>query len=67
MTWLPNQLQAVMQNMVDVWEQWKGSDGKGGLGKRCEEVMELLWVQRETLRKEVERYCQERKVDVKAA
>ncbi|KAH6682853.1 indoleamine 2,3-dioxygenase gamma type [Halenospora varia] len=57
-TWLPNQLQAVMQSMVDVWE----GSGKG-LGMGCEEVMERLYVQRETLRKEVEKYCQERKVE----
>jgi indoleamine 2,3-dioxygenase len=47
-----------MQAMVDVWE---GSDKR--LGKACEEAMDLLYVQRETLRKEVEKYCQERKVD----
>jgi len=51
-----------MQAMVDVWE---GSDKK--LGKTCEEVMDLLYVQKETLSKEVEKYCQERKVDVKKA
>ncbi len=62
MTWLPNQLQAVMQGMVDVWE---GSGGK--LGKNCEEVMDLLYMQRETLRKEVEKYCQERNVDASKA
>ena len=61
-TWLPNQLQAVMQAMVEVYE------GAGrSLGKECEEVMELLYVQQETLTKEVEKYCQERNVDVKAA
>lgn len=58
-TWLPNQLQAVMQAMVDVWE----GSGKD-LGKQCEEAMEHLYVQRETLKKEVEKYCQERGVDV---
>lgn len=57
-TWLPNQLQAVMEAMVEVWEK----NGKGGLGKRCETVMENLYVQRETLRKEVEKYCKERGV-----
>ena len=62
MTWLPNQLQAVMQAMVDVYE---GAGRK--LGKECEEVMESLFVQKETLRKEVEKYCQERNVDVKSA
>jgi indoleamine 2,3-dioxygenase len=61
-TWLPNQLQAVMQAMVDVWE----GSGKR-LGKSCEEVMDLLYVQRETLRKEVEKYCQERNVDTSKA
>lgn len=61
-TWLPNQLQAVMQAMVDVWE----GSGKR-LGKSCEEVMDLLYVQRETLRKEVEKYCQERNVDASKA
>jgi indoleamine 2,3-dioxygenase len=54
-TWLPNQLQAVMQAMVDVWE----GSGKN-LGQGCEKVMDQLYVQRETLRKEVEKYCQER-------
>ena len=57
-TWLPNQLQAVMEAMVELWEK----NGKGGLGKRCETVMENLYVQRETLRKEVEKYCKERGV-----
>ena len=57
MTWLPNQLQAVMQAMVDVYE----SSGKN-LGKECEEVMEHLYIQKETLRKEVDKYCKERKV-----
>jgi len=58
-TWLPNQLQAVMAAMVDVWE------GSGrALGKTCREVMEGLYVQRETLMKEVEKYCNERNVDV---
>ena len=59
-TWLPNQLQAVMQAMVDVWE---GS--QKGLGKRCEEVMDLLYIQKDTLAKEVEKYCKERNVEVK--
>lgn len=51
-----------MQAMVDVYE---GSGKK--LGKDCDEVMEHLYVQRETLRKEVEKYCQERGVEVKSA
>lgn len=59
MTWLPNQLQAVMQAMADVWE----GSGKT-LGRECEEVMDLLYVQGETLKKEVEKYCKERNVEV---
>jgi indoleamine 2,3-dioxygenase len=46
--------------MVDVWE---GSGKK--LGNGCEEVMDLLYVQKDTLRKEVEKYCKERNVEVK--
>lgn len=61
-TWLPNQLQAVMQAMVEVWE------GSGrNLGRTCREVMEGVFVQRETLNKEVEKYCKERNVDVSKA
>lgn len=57
-TWLPNQLQAVLKAMIDVYEGSRGS-----LGSRCEEVMEVVYLQQETLRKEVEKYCQEREVD----
>lgn len=56
-TWLPNQLQAVMQTMVDIWD---GSEKN--FGARCEEVMERVYLQKETLAKEVEKYCKERKV-----
>jgi len=59
-TWLPNQLQAVLNAMVDVWE----GSGKQGLGKKCEEVMEFAIQQKEILTKEVEKYCAERNVDV---
>lgn len=61
MTWLPNQLMAVMDAMVKVWDAF---DGKG-LGKEVEDVMEALLVQKATLEKEVEKYCQERGVQVK--
>ena len=44
--------------MVEVWE---GS--VRDLGKECEAVMEVVILQKETLRKEVEKYCQERKVE----
>lgn len=59
MTWLQNQLQAVMQATVDIWE---GSGKK--LGKNCV-VMDLLYVQNETLAEEVDNYCQERNVEAK--
>lgn len=59
-TWLPNQLKAVLDAMSQVWE------GSGGaLGKTCEDVMESARAQRETLEKEVEKYCQERHVEIK--
>jgi indoleamine 2,3-dioxygenase len=48
-----------MQAMADVWE----GSGKT-LGRECEEVMDLLYVQGETLKKEVEKYCKERNVEV---
>ena len=51
-----------MHAMVEVYE----GAGKQ-LGKECEEVMEVLYVQKETLAKEVEKYCQERNVDGKSA
>ena len=60
MTWLPNQLQAVLQGMIDVWE---GSDKN--LGGECKDVMEAVLLQQDTLRKEVEKYCKERNVEVK--
>jgi indoleamine 2,3-dioxygenase len=55
-TWLPNQLLAVMEEMVRIWE---GAD-KDLEG--CEDLMERTIVQRETLRKEVEKYSKERGV-----
>jgi indoleamine 2,3-dioxygenase len=58
-TWLPNQLIAVMDEMVRVWE---GADKDL---KDCEDIMDKAVVQRDTLMKEVEKYCKERGVDVK--
>lgn len=55
-TWLPNQLLAVMDEMVNVWE---GAD-RGLEG--CEDLMERAIIQRETLKKEVEKYSKERGV-----
>lgn len=59
-TWLPNQLQAVLDAMVEVWE-----DSGKNLGRECEKVMYVAVQQKETLAKEVEKYCKERNVDLK--
>lgn len=58
-TWLPNQLEAVLEEMANVYEDTKGEDG---LGRTAEDVMEAALRQRNTLRKEVDRYCTERGV-----
>lgn len=58
-TWLPNQLEAVLEEMVNVYEGTKGDDG---LGRTAEDVMEAALRQRNTLRKEVDKYCAERGV-----
>ncbi|KAK4153920.1 hypothetical protein C8A00DRAFT_33320 [Chaetomidium leptoderma] len=57
-TWLPNQLSAVMDEMVNVYE------GVGGnLGEDVEGIMDLVGRQREMLRKEVRKFCEERGVE----
>lgn len=60
-TWLPNQLAAVMDEMVHVYEA-AGSSG-GGLGEEVERIMDLVGRQREMLRKEVRKFCEERGVE----
>ncbi len=60
-TWLPNQLFAVTDAMTEVYEAY-GKDLPG-----CEDIMEAMERQRETLKKEVEKYCKERNVDAKDA
>ena len=59
-TWLPNQLEAVLAEMVHIDEVSKKDSP--GLGKVCEAVMEGAVRQQETLRKEVDKYCAERGV-----
>jgi indoleamine 2,3-dioxygenase len=59
-TWLPNQLRAVLDEMSAVYDSCGGAGG--GLGRGCEEMMDLVGRQREMLLKEVERYCEERGV-----
>jgi indoleamine 2,3-dioxygenase len=59
-TWLPNQLQAVLKGMTDIYE----ANGSGAsLGTEVEEVMAATYAQRDTLTKEVAKYCEERNVN----
>ncbi|KID87799.1 indoleamine 2,3-dioxygenase-like protein [Metarhizium guizhouense ARSEF 977] len=60
-TWLPNQLEAVLAEMANI-NEIAGKDDPRGLGKTCEDVMDAALRQRETLRKEVDKYCAERGV-----
>ncbi|KAI1823840.1 indoleamine 2,3-dioxygenase-like protein [Xylaria intraflava] len=65
-TWLPNQLKAVMDEMVEIYDSVGGQSGGGDLDEQCRDIMDLVYRQRETLRKEVEKYCQERGVSMAA-
>lgn len=60
-TWLPNQLQAVMEEMVNLYGDLTKSSGSS-LGEEVEDIMEMVTRQRETLRKEVAKFCEERGV-----
>ncbi|KAM4057617.1 indoleamine 2,3-dioxygenase [Hirsutella rhossiliensis] len=60
-TWLPNQLEAVLADMADINDVARRDDARG-LGRTCDDVMEAAMRQRETLRKEVDKYCAERGV-----
>ena len=60
-TWLPNQLLAVMDLMCEVWNGIDLSE-KDGLGKNVFEMMGSVQDQRVKLGKEVEKWCQERGV-----
>ncbi|SPQ22179.1 25c17615-e5a0-4c16-87f5-f8559e7bbac7 [Thermothielavioides terrestris] len=60
-TWLPNQLGAVMDEMVRLHDAVGGSSG--GLGAEVAAIMDLVGRQREMLRKEVRKFCQERGVE----
>ncbi|ORY14380.1 indoleamine 2,3-dioxygenase gamma type [Clohesyomyces aquaticus] len=59
-TWLPNQLQAVMAQMVDASMHCQKMHG-------VSDIMDVVKHQRETLKKEVEKYCGERGVTPIAA
>ncbi|KAM5443076.1 putative indoleamine 2,3-dioxygenase [Microsporum ferrugineum] len=58
-TWLPNQLEAVLDDMIQVHAAAL-EDDPTGLGKTCDNIMEVVLRQKETLKKEVEKYCAER-------
>lgn len=55
MQWLPNQLGAVLAQMVETFEFCKSVSG-------ASDIMEVANQQRETLDKEVAKYCGERGV-----
>ncbi|KGQ05146.1 Indoleamine 2,3-dioxygenase 1 [Beauveria bassiana D1-5] len=59
-TWLPNQLFAVLDEMAVIHKTGQ-EDGKG-LGATAEDVMDAALRQRDTLQKEVDKYCAERGV-----
>ncbi|KAH6655748.1 indoleamine 2,3-dioxygenase-like protein [Truncatella angustata] len=59
-TWLPNQLSAVMDDMAEFHDAVGGN--AGNLGNECQDIMELVHRQRDTLRKEVQKFCTERGV-----
>ena len=61
MTWLPNQLFAVMDLMSTVWDGIADAD-KETQPKFVSEMMANVGDQRVRLSREVERWCQERGV-----
>ncbi|TGO30751.1 hypothetical protein BPAE_0003g00350 [Botrytis paeoniae] len=67
-TWLPNQLGAVLSEMTRIWKE-VGNEGEG-MGEEKEnvkDVMEAVIRQKEQLEKEVEKYCKERGVNTAAS
>lgn len=71
--WLPNQLSAVMELMISIYDRYLAPkegvtivNGQEDLiashRKQVEPMMELVRDQKEKLAKEVERWCQERGV-----
>lgn len=67
-TWLPNQLQAVLREMQNVYAAATGTTAgevpasKTKLGEDVDDMMEMAIRQSATLAKEVARYCEERGV-----
>ncbi|KAL0942453.1 Indoleamine 2,3-dioxygenase 1 [Colletotrichum truncatum] len=66
-TWLPNQLEAVLQEMENLYESVGGREGEWDLGEELRDVMDLVSRQKQTLRKEVAKYCAERGVNPHAS
>ncbi|KAI2624286.1 indoleamine 2,3-dioxygenase family protein [Hypoxylon sp. NC1633] len=62
-TWLPNQLQAVMEEMTEICDTVGARAGPMELGPEYEDIMDQVERQNQSLRKEVEKYCQERGVN----
>ncbi|EME80238.1 uncharacterized protein MYCFIDRAFT_56678 [Pseudocercospora fijiensis CIRAD86] len=63
-TWLPNQLFAVMELMRSIWETVDGPD-REAQGKSVNEMMNNVYDSYEKLDKEVEKWCQDRDWDRK--
>lgn len=66
-TWLPNQLQAVLAEMETVYAGVKSPDsaadgGEWALGEEISDIMDLVERQKKMLEKEVDKYCAERGV-----
>jgi len=60
-TWLPNQLSAVVDLMQTIWDGLQAHD-QAEAGKSVQEIMENVSEQKVKLEREVERWCQERGV-----
>ncbi|PYH90372.1 indoleamine 2,3-dioxygenase family protein [Aspergillus ellipticus CBS 707.79] len=72
-TWLPNQLSAVMDQMISIYDTYLAPQKAAGVGPdgqkgyeayqtQVEPMMEMVRDQREKLAREVERWCKERGV-----
>ncbi|KZF24310.1 indoleamine 2,3-dioxygenase gamma type [Xylona heveae TC161] len=59
-TWLPNQLQAVLDHMVSIYEK---NPDKPHIKATCEDIMQTAYHQQDNLRREVDKYCRERNVN----
>ncbi|KAK3945870.1 hypothetical protein QBC46DRAFT_62019 [Diplogelasinospora grovesii] len=60
-TWLPNQLHAVLAEMATLGSSMEKD---GNLGEECGDIVDLVRRQQKTLWKEVSKYCEERGVEM---